>query len=194
MPRPMSSALLAALEASILYPAILVSIGLTTGTEYIWGGIGPITWGGNTYSGLGDLGQISVIEEGSDVNAKGIALTLSGISATQVADAIQNNQLGLPVIVAFALYNAAGGSLIADPLTSWRGRTDQPEIILTGDTAVITLRCESRLLDLNVPCQRRYSLEDSQLVTPGELGFQFVNQLQEKNIYWGTAPTSTTNV
>lgn len=194
MPRPMSPAMLTALEASILYPAIFVSIGFASTTAYIWSGIGPITWNGNTFSGVGDLGQITVIEEASSVNAKGLALTLSGVDPTMVADAIQENQLGLPVTIWLALYTAAGGSIISSPLVSWQGRTDQPEIMLSGEEAIITLRCESRLMDMDIAPDRRYTLEDSQLVTPGELGFQFVTQIQEIAINWGSAATNTPNI
>jgi hypothetical protein len=190
----MSPAMLAALEASILYPAIFVSIGFASTTAYVWSGVGPITWNGNTYSGVGDLGQIAVIEEASDVNAKGIALTLSGVDATMVADAIQENQLGLPVTVWLALYMGPGGSIIADPLICWQGRTDQPETVVTGEDAVITLRCESRLMDMDIAPDRRYTLEDSQLVTPGELAFQFVTAISEVAINWGSAATNTPNV
>lgn len=194
MPRPMSSGMLTALQASILYPAIFVNMGFASGTVHIWSGVGSVTWGGNTYTGVGSFGGISVIEEGSAVEAKGIALTLSGIDATMLADALQEMQLGLPISIYMALYASRGGSLIADPLVAWAGRMDQPEIVISGTTATISIKAESRIIDLNVPVDRRLTLEDSQIKVPGDLGFQFVFGIQEKQLLFGTSATVTQNV
>jgi hypothetical protein len=186
--------MLAALEAAVLYPAILVQLGFATGTAYIWSGVGNLTWEGNTYLGIGTLGTISSTEEGSDIMAKGITLSLSGIDPTLLADALQELQLGQPVVVILLLYSGPGGSIISTPFSVWNGRMDQPEILVSGSSATITLKAESRLLDMNVPGERRLTLEDDNLLTPGDLGMSFVFAIQEANIYWGSAPTSGNNV
>ena len=194
MPRNLSPAMLTALQSGILYPAIFVNLGFASGTAYIWSGIGNCTWNGNTYVGVGDLGQISVIEEGATVEAKGISLTLSGIDSTMLADALQESQLGLPATIYLALYTGPGGTIIADPLTAWSGFTDQPEIVLTGPTAEITLRLESVLLELNKPVDRRYTLQDQQVQAPGDIAFQFVPSLQEISFVWNGQATKTNNI
>lgn len=194
MPRNLSPAMLTALQSGILYPAIFVNLGFASGTAYIWSGIGNYTWNGNTYVGVGDLGQISVIEEGATVEAKGISVTLSGIDSTMLADALQESQLGLPATIYIALYTGPGGTIIADPLTAWSGFTDQPEIVLTGPTAEITLRLESVLLELNKPVDRRYTLQDQQVQAPGDIAFQFVPSLQEISFVWNGQATKTNNI
>src|ERR1700738_2838175 len=121
MPRPMSAPMLAALQASELFPAIFVQAQFATSTLYLWSGVGPKVWNGNTYLGMGTFGSVSAIEEGASVEAKGIVLSLSGIDPTMLADALQQIKLGLPVTVFLALFDNTG-ALIADPLTSWAGR------------------------------------------------------------------------
>ena len=44
---------------------------------------------------------------------------------------------------------------------------------------------------MNVAVDRRYTDEDQQMDYPGDLGFQFVNGIQEAQIYWGRSPSST---
>lgn len=186
--------MLTALEAGILYPAVFVSIGFASSTAYIWSGIGNQVFNGNTYVGVGDLGQISVIEEGATVEAKGLSIALSGIDSTMLADALQESQLGLPVLIALALYTGPGGTIIADPLTAWAGFTDQPEITLTGPTATIAMKVESVLLEMNKSVDLRITPVDLTAANPGDLGASFVNSLSEITISWGTGSQSQSNV
>lgn len=191
----MTMAMNTALNASILWPAVLVNMEFENETLYVWSGVGNVTFQGNTYTGIGSFGGISVIEEGATVSARGITISLSGVDSTALAEALENLQLGQPVTAYLALYASKGaGSFITDPLISWQGRMDQPEIVVSGDLATIAVKCESRLLDMNVSVDRRYTLEDSQINTPGELAFQFVNGLQERALYWGQAVTATQNI
>jgi hypothetical protein len=68
---------------------------------------------------------------------------------------------------------------------------DQPTIDVDGTTATIAINCESRLLDMNVAVDRRYTNEDQQLDHPGDRGLEFVNSIQEVVIYWGRSPSSS---
>lgn len=49
---------------------------------YFWSGIGDLTVGGITYTGAGDLLQVSDVRESSDISANGATLTMSGIPST----------------------------------------------------------------------------------------------------------------
>ena len=52
---------------------------------------------------------------------------------------------------------SAPGVLIASPITVWRGLLDQPTIDVSADTASISINCESRLIEMNVAVDRRYT-------------------------------------
>lgn len=182
--------MLTALAGSILRPAIFVEMNFVSGPVYIWSGIGSVVWNSHTWLGVGNLGTISAIEDGSHVDARGITLSLSGIDSSLLADALQQMRIGLAVVVRFGLYDASN-VLIADPFISWSGRIDQPTIDVSGESAVISINCENRLLDMNVAVDRRYTNDDQQIDHPGDLGFQFVNSIQERQIYWGRLPNNT---
>jgi hypothetical protein len=175
MPRNMTVAYLAAITSQGLRPALFIEANFSTGPVYLW-------------TGLGSLLGVSTIEETGMVEAKGISLSLSGIDATLLTGILDEFQLGLPAIVSLGLFDTTGVTLIASPVTSFAGRMDQPTLDVSGMLATISINCESRLVDMNVAVDRRYTAEDQQLDYPGDLGMQFVNSIQDAMIFWGRTP------
>jgi hypothetical protein len=186
----MSSAMLAAIQQSVLRPAIFVQMAFASGTVYVWSGTGSISWNGHTWVGVGSFGGISTIDEGNNVEAKGVVLSLSGIDTGLLADTLQEFQSGAPVTAYLGLFDS-GGSLIADPLTTWSGLMDQPTIDVGGSSATISIACESRLIELNVAADRRLSQADQSIDFPGDLAFEFVAGCQNAQISWGRIPSPT---
>jgi len=191
--RDMTSAYQAAISSAVLRPALFVQATFVSGPLYVWSGMGPITWNGQTWIGVGTLGTVSTIEEGSTVSAKGVTLTLSGLDPTLLEDVMEEFQVGLPALVYLGVFDATG-ALIADPVCCFSGRMDQPTIDISGTTASIAINCENRLVEMNVSVERRYTDEDQQLDYPGDLGFQFVNGIQDAQIYFGRSPSSKNNL
>ena len=191
--RDMTSAYQAAISSAMLRPALFVQATFVSGPLYVWSGMGPITWNGQVWIGIGTLGSVSTIEEGSTVSAKGVTLTLSGLDPTLLEDVMEEFQVGLPALVYLGVFDATG-ALIADPVCCFSGRMDQPTIDISGTTASIAINCENRLVEMNVSVERRYTDEDQQLDYPGDLGFQFVNGIQDAQIYFGRSPSSKNNL
>ena len=188
-----TTAFIAALEAPLLRPAYLVSIQFASSTVYAWTGLGSLVWNGNTFAGVGSIGSVATVEEGSTVQARGTTLTLTGFDPALLGDALTDLRQGLPVTIWLALFDATP-AVIGNPVIAFAGRVDQPTITCDGATATIQINCESRLMDLNVPAQRRYTNEDQWRDFPGDRGFEFVNSVQEVTIYWGRTPNSTNNL
>lgn len=186
-----------AFGSGVLFPAWFVQIGFISETVYMWSGIGNFTWGGNTYEGVGSLLGFAddkgggTIEEGSTVEARGIAITLSGFDAVSLTDFLSDYKIGLPVAKYLGLFtDATLTTLIADPVCTWAGQTDQPTFGYSGPTATVMMACENCLNEMNVAVDRRRTYEDMQWQTPGDLGFQFIYALAGKQIYWGTTPSN----
>ena len=57
--------------------------------------------------------------------------------------------------------------------------------IEVGEKATITLTGESRLIDFFRPRISRYTDAEQQALYPGDLGLQYVNDLQEASVPWG---------
>jgi hypothetical protein len=194
MPRPdVTPQFLAAIQSPYVKPAIFVQITFSNGPLNLWSGVGTISANGAIWTGVGQLGNISNIEEGTNVQARGISLTLSGIDPTLLSELINDYELGAQVLVYLGLFDQ-NNALIPNPILSWAGRTDQPTLIVNGDTATLTVQCENRLVDMNVSVERRYTSDDQQIDYPGDLGFAFVTAIQSQTIYWGRHPSNNNNL
>lgn len=184
MARDLTAGLIAALTAAKLTPVVFFEGEFSTGTLRLWSGVGSITWDGETWVGAGSMGGISAIEESSDVRAVGIACTLNGQADSLLAIALGNVRQGLPGKVWIGTLDAAG-AVEADPFLAFSGWADVPETLDEGQTATITLRYESRLIDLDRTRERRYTDQYQQHEYSGDLGFDNVTALQDAQITWG---------
>src|ERR1051326_3188094 len=95
--RTMSAGMLSAIQAGTIVPAIFIQAQFATGTVYIWTGTGTLSWNGHSWAGVGSLLSISAIEEGSNVEARGITIGLGAVDNALLADALQEFQVGAPV-------------------------------------------------------------------------------------------------
>jgi hypothetical protein len=189
MSRDLTSAVQAELLKMKVKPVIFVEAVFTSGTLRVWSGIGTISWNGQTWTGVGNLGGISPISEGTEPHADGIELSLSGIPSDLVTKALGECRPNAPVKLWFGFLDEAE-AVIADPYQSFGGRMDVPSVEEGGETSTIKLRVENRLVDLGKARERRYTHEDQQIDYPGDLGFEYVAGLQEWNGVWGK-PGST---
>ena len=63
---------------------------------------------------------------------------------------------------------------------------DVPTITDGTDTIAVAISVETRMVDLQRARAWRFTNQDQQLFSPGDLGFQFVGALQNFTVYWGT--------
>src|SRR2546430_24288 len=120
-----------------------------------------------------------------------IAAFARAVQVEQPAFRGDGNNCGLAGLRDFANVHTSGpGVVVANPNNARSGRMDVCEITEAGETAVISITAESRLLDLTRSRERRYEKQDQLIDFPGDLGFDFVPSLQELSVVWGKA-TST---
>ena len=65
---------------------------------------------------------------------------------------------------------------------------DQMNIDEGPNTSTITLTVESKLVALERPAGTRYTSAYQKSVYPGDLGMDFIEDLQDKEIIWGRSP------
>ena len=75
--------------------------------------------------------------------------------------------------------------VVASSYQLFQGRMDSMQINATGNTISIALSVESRLIDLEKPNESRYTSEEQKRLFSGDLGLDFVTDLQDKDINWG---------
>jgi len=187
MARDIEAALLTALGQSVIRPVALVEITTSIETVRMATGIGSFYWGGsplNEWIGVGDVVGISPIGETRDVRATGVKLTISSIDSGNVTMALTDAVQGLPLKIYLAALSEAG-VIVVDPYLSFSGLTDEVNLIESGETCTLEISAESDLVRLQQANESRYTHDDQQIRFPGDLGFEFVEQLQEFDLPFG---------
>ena len=188
MARDITSDFNTAIKSTVVQPIFAIELEFSDGTLRFWNGYGSITMtaGGSSkvFTGTGDLLSISPVEESSTLQMNGISVALTGIKSSLVSTALSAQYTNRDAALYMGLYNASG-SVIADVYTLFKGKMDVLNITEQADTATITLNIESRLVSFEQPLNRMLTLEDQQVDYSSDLGFEFIPDLQDKEIIWG---------
>lgn len=182
--RTLSANMVTEVTTAQLSPILLANLGFST-PVYLWTGYGSLVYNSTTYLGLGTLGTISPVEETTDLAARGITMKLSGVPTANVSLALTEDYQGRECSILFGALSPTAGTLISSPVTVFAGRMDVMQVSDDGQTAEIIMTAESRLMDFKRPREVRYTDEEQQNLFAGDLGLEFVNDIQEKAIYWG---------
>lgn len=185
MSRDLTAGMQTAVSGPVVKPILMVRIETAGAEIFVWSGVGDLVYGGNTYSGVGNFGGVSTVQEGSDIRASGITLQLSGIPSALIAVALADIRQSKKSIVYFGLLDVGSNALIVDPYIIFSGLTDVPQIDETASDAVISISVENRLIDLEQSRDRRWTPEDQFLEDVTDLGFEFVAGLQDSQVAFG---------
>jgi hypothetical protein len=182
MSRGLTAAALTAVSGETVSRTLAVELSFPSGFARFCGAPFDLTIGGATFTGVGQLGNVSAAEESAELRAYGLTVRLSGIPRDNIASALTEAYQGRPATV-WEVPLDADWRPVADPVLIFRGRMDQMDIAL-GDTAAVTVRLENRLADWERARVRRYTDEDQQRRHAGDLFFRFLPATVEKEIIW----------
>jgi hypothetical protein len=184
MSRDLDPQLATGLSAGLIGPVILVQLTFRSQTCYAWSGVGTLVWNGNSFLGVGSLGKLGTITEGSDVKADGTTLELSGIDKVFLGECLTDIQIGAPAKVWFG--NMLNGVLIGAPYLVFSGCIDKPTFSIGGDTVTIRLALENRLIDQGRATMSRYTSADQRVKYPDDTAFVWVESLNDQALVWGS--------
>ena len=173
-----------AMTAAVKHPILLFKFAFDANDVNLWSGIGDITFGGDVYTGAGDLIGVSPVEETEQTKAVGVVFVISGIPSSFISLALAENYQGRAAKLWFGAMDDSG-AIIVDPELIFVGRMDVMTIDEDGDTATIKIGVENILIALESTSERRYTPEDQKLDFPNDTGFDQVAALQDATITWG---------
>jgi len=185
MSRSIDPPTLAALQATVVRPALLVECDFAGGFLRVWSGVGNLVVGADTFTGVGTLGGISPVEEAADVSSRGITLSLSGVPSPLIGAVLDDDFRGRRCTIWLGCFDEEHAALVGDPLIIFRGQMDTCEIDDNGATSEIRLQVESRLALLRRPRTRRLTHEQQIARHPGDTGLEYISKLAERPIHWG---------
>ena len=188
MARSITTAFNNEITSSVVKPIVGVELEFSDGTLRMWNGYGNLTMtaGGSskTFTGAGDMLGMSEIEESDTLSMSGVTLTLAGIKSSLISTALSANYTNRKGAIYLGLFNTSN-NVVADVYTLFKGNMDVLNISEGMETTVIQLKLESRLVTFEKPANRMYTFEDQKIDFPNDLGFEFIPDLQDKEIIWG---------
>lgn len=188
MSRELSAAALALAEAGHLERAAMVHFAFDD-PVYVHSGLGEITWNGNTYVGIGMLGQVSEHQESEALTVQPITFSLSGLDQQRLRGALDSASYGDQITMYEAFIDDAG-DLVADPVVIWAGSVDSTSIRV-GPEPVITIVGQHDIADLDRADGGRFTNEDQQARYEGDEFFEFIHEVPTLRLNWGGGPTAT---
>jgi len=188
MARDITTAFKNSIEGSLVKPIVGIELEFSDGTLRFWNGYGNLTMtaGGSSkvFTGAGDMLGVSEIEESSTLSMSGVTLTLAGIKTSIISTALGANYTNRKGAIYLGLFDTSN-NVIADVYTLFKGNMDVMNIQEGADTCLITLKLESRLITFEKASNRMYTNEDQKIDFTSDLGFEFIPDLQDKEITWG---------
>lgn len=162
---------------------LLYELYFPTGTVRFCNRNHPVDWDGNTYLGAASVGQVEPVSENVDPTALARTIRFSGIDPDYLTAVLDDDYQGQTMREYLAVLDDEL-RILDDPLLIFEGRMDEPTITC-GETFQIDLTVENRMASWDQPRLRRYNHADHTARVPGDLFFEFVEELQDKVIVWG---------
>jgi hypothetical protein len=203
MSRELSDAVASALDDAVVYPFFAIEL-LFDGENVLrmWTGVGTLVYDSVEWFGTGNLLDISSVEETTEISAKGATITLSGVPSEVISLALNEPYQGRICKIYFGIFSKGqildeGDNYIlledeskiylenTDLTEIFSGYMDQMNISENPDISTIELTVENKLVDLERSRVRRFTSAYQKSVYPNDLGLDFVEDLQDKDISWG---------
>ena len=206
MSRDLSTLTIEAINDDTVHPFFAVELMFDGGNVLrMWTGQGTLVLAdGTEWAGAGTLLNISTVEETSELAVKGATITLTGIPSEVISLALSQPYQGRVCNIYFGTFTTGNvlqensdyillqdGSKIEVQSTSkgfnsiFSGYMDQMNIAEGADTSTIELSVENKLIDLERARVARFTSGYQKSIYPGDLGLDFVEDLQDKNVSWG---------
>ena len=206
MSRDLSNDTIISINENVVYPFFATELKFDGDNILrMWTGQGTLVLAdGTQWVGLGQMLNISTIEETSELAVKGATLTLSGVPSEVLSLALSEPYQGRVCNIYFGtfiqgsiLQESASYILLQDGSRInlenqstnfselFSGYMDQMNIEESGDTSTIELLVENKLVDLERARVARFTSGYQKSIYAGDLGLDFVEDLQDKQIPWG---------
>jgi len=199
--RDLTTTVSGALDDDVVYPFFAIELLFDDNPVRVWTGVGTLSLEGFDWVGSGQLITVSAIEETQEMSVKGATITMSGIPSELLSLALSEPYQGRVCNIYFGfdgnnnLLQEDGDYILLEDgnkvgleiglVQLFSGYMDQMNIVDGPETSTIELLVENKLIDLERARIARYTSGYQKSVYPGDLGLDFVESLQDKDIVWG---------
>lgn len=146
--------------------------------------VSPSTGVAEKFTGVGILGALSDIEEGSENRSYGFTVTMSGIPFEFADYLLQQDPHGRKIYVISGLIDPLYNVIVRRVIT--RARMDAQDL-QPGDNIGVVLNCESAAVDWERARIRRCTDADHRARHPNDGFFKYIAAMENMNLTWGRA-------
>ena len=185
MSRGLSAGNQAAVAAATVFPVLLWYGDFASGALRITTHPRDITWGGYTWTALGDLVGFSEIKETEEVMANPVEFYLNGVGSSGLIKALEAGYRRRECILYIGFLDA-NDALVADPV-AFPYRMNRMPVHRDGAEGKITVQADSQLVDMQRSSELRLSDQQQQYRYAGDRFFQYTEGILDKDVPVGGA-------
>lgn len=186
--RTLSAGWLAAAESQVNRPIQLLEAVFGTTIIRLATSTGDVTWSGSQWLGNGWFMPMDGAQETDQFGSETVRINLNGVPSAVSSLALQGAPLGSTARV-FLGFLDPDGLVIEEPaLITPILLFDYAEIQDSAEGSDVTLIYQTAFLDEEKTREFRWNGESQKLFFPGDVGFQHVENLGIRKIWWGPKP------
>ncbi len=173
---------LTALDQPDVTVCLAVELDFPSGVTRVHSALGPLTIDGQTYLGVGALGEIGIVTEDGSLTSKSVSVILNGLDASIVGTVLNEKCVGRPGRVMFVCFDSLGAAISANVL--YQGYISG-SAMTAGDVNAVSYTLSNVFERWKEGLPDRYTEESHLASYPGDHIMSKVGQMAERPIYWG---------
>lgn len=180
---PFSDDLLSAMEQPNVALVLAAEIDFPSGVTRVHTGTGTVIINGQTFLGVGNLGDVGSVTEENSTSSSTMSMVLSGLDMSLVGETLNEEVIGCNVVCYLAVMNdqgvVTGANVLFEGFITDTSLQAGQQNALSYVVANVFERWSQGLPD-------RYTDESQQRLYPGDRFFRYVAQMAERSIFWGS--------
>lgn len=176
------------LAKAVTRTVYFVEFAFLTATSRLCTANQTLTWGGNTWSGVGSLGTIGTVDESDGLEAKPLSFTINAAQTSWMALAIGSVEeyRGRPAKMYMCPLDETF-VMVGEPVQCWSGVMDMVSVGLNENSGTITMKCETSAYGLKRRPPFRLNAALHKKDHPTDTGMDYLNDLIANPSTWLSA-------
>ncbi|SOE45381.1 putative capsid and scaffold protein [Escherichia phage vB_Eco_SLUR63] len=180
---PFSDTLLNAMEQSNVSLVLAAEIDFPSGVTRVHTGTGVVVINGQTFLGVGTLGDVGSVTEENSTSSSTMSMALSGLDMSLVGETLNEEVIGRNVVCYIAVMNEQGNVIAANVL--FEGFITDTAL-QAGQQNALSYVISNVFERWSQGLPDRYTDESQQRLYPGDRFFRYIAQMAERSIFWGS--------
>lgn len=180
---PFSDTLLDAMEQPNVNLVLAAEIHFPSGITRVHTGTGVVVINGQTFLGVGTLGDVGSVTEENSTSSSTMSMSLSGLDMSLVGETLNEEVIGCDVVCYLAVLNDQGSVSAANVL--FEGFITDTAL-QAGQQNALSYVIANVFERWSQGSSDRYTDESQQRLYPGDRFFRYVGQMAERSIFWGS--------